>query len=358
MPNWMFKAAVQGVVSFLPKGHLWHYLLQKYAQMFLPVYVGSVNLTPGAFEHKLKQCRCHIESYLAGLHAHGTTDNGTQAILYDYPRPVLHHIPRNGLAGYSPSLCHKSLPELSVMELGTGLHPVISVGLYICGASRILTIDRIPLLRSDSVREVFRFFVKYAEAGKLADFLPYPREDRIGVLRRLLQRRTDLDPNDCLKELNIHTIVRDARHTRLKDNSIDFFVSNNTLEHIPREILQSIFLEFRRLASHSAVMSHYIDMVDHYWYFDKSLSCFNFRRYPHHIWRLFNNSLFYQNRLCISDYLNIHSNAGFKIAYRFTEIGSTEDLDRLRIATDFAHYSLDELLVTCSWIVSVHNHSE
>lgn len=182
--------------------------------------------------------------------------------------------------------------------------------------------------------------------------LPWIHKDRIFELRNVLKDRNLLSAAQLLEKLNIYVIACDARDTGLEGSSIDFFVSNNTLEHIPEDVIQSIFTEFRRLAAGRAVMSHFIDMGDHYANFDRNITPYNFLKYPNYVWRLFNNSLQYQNRLRMSDYRRIHQVTGFKIASEHNEKRSPENLDNIRIAKEFRHYPRDELLVVSTWMVS------
>jgi len=356
MPHWMLKAAFQGVLSLSPKSHLWNYLAQKYGAIFVPTCPETVELTSSVFDYKLRQCNCHIESYLAAHHLRNLSSDFSQTITCLYSHPILHQIPQHGLTGYSLTSQEKSLPECSVLELGTGLYPVIPVGLYISGASKIWTIDKAPLLRRKSVATVLRLFLEYATSGRLFELLPYARKDRIANLAEALGKTSNIHPKELLKQFNIYAINCDARDTRLEDGSIEFFVSNNTLEHIKNDVIQSIFTEFKRLSSNSCIMSHYIDMIDHYHYFDKSLSFFNFRKFSANAFRIFNNSLHYQNRNFLSDYISLHQNAGFKILYNLAERGSVENIQKITLAREFLNYSLDELLLTCCWIVSTHEH--
>jgi len=356
MPHWMLKAAFQGVVSLIPKSHLWNYLAQKYSAIFVPTCPETVELTSTVFEYKLRQCNCHIESYLATHHLRNLPNDLSQTITCLYSHPFLHQIPQHGLTGYSLTSDEKSLPDCSVLELGTGLYPVIPIGLYLSGTSKVWTIDTVPLLRPDSLLAVLRLFIEYAKSGRLFEFIPYVRKDRIANLAEASGKTSNFHPNELLKQFNIYAINCDARDTKLKDNSIEFFVSNNTLEHIRNDVIQSIFTEFRRLSASFSVMSHYIDMIDHYHYFDKSLSFFNFRKFSSNVFRIFNNSLHYQNRNTLSEYISLHQNAGFKILYNLAERGPVENLQKITLAKEFLNYSLDELLITCCWIVSAYEH--
>jgi len=355
MPHWMLKAACQGVLSLIPKSHFWNHLAQKYAAIFMPTCPETVELTSDVFEYKLRQCNCHIESYLAAHHARSLPNNRSQTITCLYSHPTLHQIPQHGLTGYFSPSHHKSLQECSVLELGTGLYPVIPVGLYLSGASKIWTIDKVSLLRPKSVATVLHLFIQYATSGRLFELLPYARKDRIADLAVALEKSPDLHPNELLKHCNIYPINCDARDTKLKDSSVEFFISNNTLEHIKNDVIRGIFTEFRRLSSNSCVISHYIDMIDHYHYFDKSLSLFNFRKYSSNLFKIFNNSLHYQNRNFLVDYISLHQAAGFKILYTFAERSSDENLKKVTLAREFLNYSLDDLLVTCCWMVSTYS---
>lgn len=312
MPHWMLKALVQGGLSVLPKSYSWNYLFQKHVTKSL-----NLDLNIAWFERKLMQCKQHIENYLTAI-------------------PI-----------------RKS--SFSVLELGTGWHPIIPVGLYICGASNIWTVDKIPLLRLTGVRDVLRLFIDYARKGSLVKILPWLDEARVFELKNVLEDRTLSSPAQMLERLNIYRIVSDVRNTGLKSSTIDLFVSNNTLEHIPEDVILSIFSEFKRLGSPGAVMSHFIDMRDHYANFDHSITPYNFLKYSNLLWRIFNNSLQYQNRLRISDHCRIHESAGFKIVYKNDKKGSLADFDSVHISKDFLRYSKEDLLVIDSWIVSTGN---
>lgn len=309
MPLWILKALVQGGISFLPGNQSWNYLFQKHVTK-------TLNLGSGRFERKLEQCRKHVENYAAAAPAKKTS--------------------------------------LSVLELGTGWYPVVPIGLYLCGA-RVWTVDRMSLLRASEVKEVLRLFLEHTQRGGLTEILPYVYEDRISSLQNLLDDDRPLPPAEMLKKLDIHHVICDARSTGLETSPIDLFVSNNTLEHIPEDVIYKIFLEFGRIASPGAVMSHFIDMKDHYANFDRSITHYNFLKYSSSWWRLFNNDLQYQNRLRISDHRRIHQAAGFKIVYEINEKGSPEELECMTISEEFRRHSNEELLVFGSWMVSTRN---
>jgi hypothetical protein len=276
----------------------------------------SIKLSEEAFLLKVKECRRHLESYFS-------------------------------------LMASKKKRSFCAFELGTGWFPILPVAFYLCGAFKIYTIDRTDLLTVGRIKEVLARFIHYAEREELVNVLPWVEEHRVFSLQKLLRDAETLSILELLKELNIHFIVCNAMDTGLEPSSIDFFVSNVTLEYIPEDILIGIFDEFKRLASFGALMSHLIITSDHYADIDHSITPFNFMKYPAWCWKLFNNSWHYQNRLRPSDYCRIHRNAGFNIIEKYDDNGSVSDLEKIKLAKDFRHYSKDDLLVLRTRIVSV-----
>ncbi len=295
----MFRRAI----SMLPRSQSWNYLLQKHVTK-------SLDLDTIWFQRRLRECRWHLENCF------NTGGN----------------------------------PSTRVLELGTGWHPTIPLAFWLCGVSKIFTIDIQPVLRPETLRATFESFVASADRGELAAALPWLKEDRLAMLRTIIDRQDE--PIQILRDLGIEALVRDARDSGLESASIDFFYSNSVLNEIPAHILTNIFSEFKRLASRRAAMSHYILLKDMYSSFDSSITSFNFLKYPDWAWNIFNSPLQCQNRLRVSDYRQIHQSNGFALLYEHDERGSPADLERVRIAKKFRRYSPDELLVTRSWIVS------
>ena len=141
----------------------------------------------------------------------------------------------------------------------------------------------------------------------------------------------------------------DARETGLPDKSVDFVSSTDTCEHIPGDDLGLIFRESRRLLRPGGAFSCRIDLQDHYAYFDRSLSKYNFLRYSDRTWRLVNSPLHYQNRLRSPEYLQLVLRAGFELVVEKpsgpSEAGLKE-LESLPLAPRFRRFPPEELGVT------------
>lgn len=143
--------------------------------------------------------------------------------------------------------------------------------------------------------------------------------------------------------------------TEFKDGSMDFIVSNTTLEHVPKDDIVKILKECYRISNDGAIISCLIDYQDHWSYFDKGISKYNFLRYSSSKWRRYNPSLHYQNRLRHKDYLDIISQTNFELLEVKPNPVTDKDLDLLRklpIDSYFLNkYTLEELAVKSAWIV-------
>ena len=308
MPSWLLKATVQGAISPLPGSGRLNYLLQKHV-------TGSVVLTEEGFERKVAQCRRHVHSYRESRGGDG-------------------------------------LPTLA-LELGTGWYPIVPVGLVLAGVEGVVTIDVSPLLDLARTRTALELYASQLQSGRLLALLPEIAPDRAEAVIAAARDRTARDAGELLERLGVRVLLGDARESGLPTGSVELFVSNNTLEHIPPATLRELMAEFRRLAAPGAVMDHFVDMSDHYAHFDGSISEFNYLRYSERAWRVFNNRLQHQNRLRLSDYRRILEEAGFALIAEEAERGAPADLGRVRLAPPFRGYAFDDLLVLRTWITAV-----
>jgi len=264
MPHWLLKASTQKVISWLPRSDSLNYAFQKHVTKL-------ARQRPEWFDHKIDQAARHLRNWDEAEHQ---------------GRP------------------HRA------MELGTGRHPVVPLALALAGVDEVLSVDRGTLVRAANVCAVVRMFIEAADDGRLAERLKVQRPDRLEIMRSLAA-----DPEIAaarLADIGVAFLVGDARGTDLPPASINLFTSNNTFEHIPPDVLD-ILVEMRRLAAPGAVLSHFVDLSDHYSHFDGSLSPYNLLRYSDSQWRLLNNRLVFQNRLRVPGYRRLFSAAGLDL---------------------------------------------
>ena len=236
----------------------------------------------------------------------------------------------------------------TVVELGTGWYPVVPLALRLLGAQRVISIDLSPLLSAQRVLSTVQRCLALVRAGALDGV----GEDDIVWMERILANGSGKDAQTLLGELGIEVRCADARETGLVRGSVDLFVSNNTFEHIPGDVLGGILGEFRRVGRSGSVMSHFVDMADHYAGFDRSITVFNYLQYSDRQWRLFNNPLQYQNRLRLSDYRALHRASGWSVVDEDLHAEPVEVLRTVSLAPRFQGMSEDDLRVTTAWMTS------
>lgn len=297
MSSWMLKAAVQGVVSRLPKSRQLNGLLQQRTR--------SLVLTDERFSGKWVQACRHIAN------AGSTT------------------------------------PPRCVVELGTGWYPTVPIGLALQGVQRVITIDLEPLFDRQRTLEVLRRYQDFAASGRIELSSTAGR-----LLDEALKDSHGRTAVELLRSMGVESQQIDARDTGLPEGSVDLFVSNNTLEHIGGPMLEEIFCEYARIAAPDATMSHFIDMADHYAGFDRSISVFNFLQFGPQTWRLFNNRLQYQNRLRLSQYRKIHEDAGWTVTQQDPHREPLEVLRSVALSSGFRHFGEDDLRVSSAWMCS------
>jgi len=306
MPHWLIKSAIHRVISGLPRPQFWNGLLQT-------CFTKSITLTRSIFEDKVAECHRHFHALISS---------------------------------------HSPLAEFSAVELGTGWFPTIPVGLYLCGARELWTVDIKPLLRPAAVRQVLRYYSDAEQSGVLQRILPERRPERIQALRSILSQPASKSASSLLEDFKIHVLVADAQSTPIPERTVKFFFSSGVLQYIPRPVLRGILAEFKRISAPGAVMSHRINLRDEYSLFDHSISPFNFLRYTEKQWRWRNSPLIWQNRLRISDYRQLLTEAGFHLIGEESTAGREEDLARIKLAPEFQDYARDDILVLHSYLTA------
>lgn len=305
MPHWKIKALIQGSLSRLPDAQRWNRQFQRYVTR-------SLTLEDDYLLSKWRQAARHVQHW------------------------------RDHSGGCTP---------FSALELGTGWFPINPVGLALSGASTVTTVDREVLFQEQQVRDVILRFHDLVKAGRLR------LEDSGG--RRRLESGVEAcgDPSlkaqDLLGAVGVNTRVGDARQLDLASDSVDLVCSNNTLEHIPPDVIGGLFTEFRRVLAPGGLMSHHIDLSDHYSHFDRSISVYNFLRYSEAEWRRYNNDLLFQNRLRLSDYERLHEETGWRVLCRESLRKPLEELAAVPVADTFVGYEPLDLAVYNTWMQSV-----
>lgn len=305
MKKWKQKAIVQKIISYLPFSKNINYFFQKYVTK-------GENLNDEYFLDRLGHAKEHLTCYQK------YTGN---------PFPN------------------------SSLEIGTGWYPVVPISLFLVGSDTIYSVDISMLTSKERIATTLRKFLDCQNAGKLKDFINYKTE-RFEVLQSILSNLEKYDLEAILKVLKITYIIEDARKLSLPENSIDLVNSNNTFEHIYPEILIPILKEFKRVVKkQNGVMSHFIDMSDHFAHLDKTINIYNFLQFTDNQWKWIDNSIQPQSRIRIYDYKKIYKDLNIPISELTFRKGNIDELKTIKLSAIYKNESMDEVAIShCHFI--------
>jgi SAM-dependent methyltransferase len=302
MMPWQGKAGLMHVFSMLPLGKDLHYVAQRRITRSLPS-------SDEKFLEIFDQAKTHVE--------------------------VLRRTSATGVE------------DARFYEFGAGFELGIPLSFYALGVRFQVVVDIRHLLRIELVNEILRKLKRMSH------------EDRACQSpERFLDRNHSNHWIDQLTECyGIQYLApSDARNTGLKDASIDFVTSTNTLEHIPAGDIPLILKECRRLLRKGGLMSSIIDYQDHYSYSDKRISAYNFLRYSDSAWHWYNPPLHYQNRLRHKDYIRLIQEAGFEVLEEKLTLPSERDIAHLNQASIWApfreNYAVSELAIRGAHVIA------
>jgi SAM-dependent methyltransferase len=293
--RWVAKAAVQRGLGALPQGERLNYVFQRHVLHSFPV-------PDSAYRQKFTRATAHLAAY----EEHGPGVPSANATFY---------------------------------EFGAGWDLAIPLSYALLGVGRQIVIDIRPSARTELVNETI------AALERLRPELEEATVRRLGDLGGPVSTIAELEPRFGIRYL----APCDARATDLPAASIDFASSTDTCEHIPAPDLVEIFSECRRLLQPGGAFSCRVDLQDHYAYFDRSLSRYNFLRYSDRTWGLVNSPLHYQNRLRAPEYLDLVREAGLEIVVSNPSGPSAEgraELEALPLAPRFRSYPPEDVGVT------------
>ncbi|TAL61370.1 MAG: class I SAM-dependent methyltransferase [Bacteroidetes bacterium] len=306
MRKWIFKAIIQKGISFLPFGHKLNFFFQKYVTR-------GVNLSDEYFEGRLIHAREH----------------------YKYFRK------------------HSSADKFSHFEIGTGWYPVVPIGMFLLGADSITTIDLVRFANEDRFRTTVQKYVEYFKNRKLNSILPGILQGRLNVLLEEVESHSCNSLGSFLEKFRMEYHVADARKIPLNDNSFDLITSNNTFEHIYTDALEVILKEFRRLCKKGGVMSHSIDLSDHFQHMDSSITIYNFLKYSETQWRWINNSIQPMNRMRIYEYRELYRRLSITVTEEINREINMEDYNKVKVNERFSFHPAEENAVSHTQLVSV-----
>jgi SAM-dependent methyltransferase len=296
--RWQLKAAIQRVLSAVPRGAEVNYLLQRHVTHGLPA-------SDWHFSRHAAEAVRHLDAYERHAGA---------------PRPT---------------------GELDAFEFGAGWDLIGPLSLWALGVERQTLVDVYAHVRWELVNDTLARM--------------HRRHDELAALAQRPLRRVDPEPLSDLAALERRFGIRylapcDARATRLPPASFDLITSTFTLEHIPAADVAAIARECARLLRPGGVLTGSVGLEDHYAFDDPRISVYNFLRFSERRWRLVNSSLHFQNRLRARDHLRLVRGAGLAVHEHDAVLPDRlrrSVLDALPLAEPYASaYTRDELAPT------------
>ena len=235
------------------------------------------------------------------------------------------------------------------LEIGSASYPTLPVCLYLVGAERVHTIDRVRRLQLDLLRKlVVRLEREIPSIAEAAGAYAGVCEAKRAHLRASLSTGATL--HDASESCIDYRAPADPTATELPQHAVDVVFSNSMLEHFPLVTLDKIFAESWRVLRPGGVVFHSVNCGDHYAYTDPSVGQLHYLQYSERQWRLlWNNDLQYQNRLRAIDFINLARKHDFEIVRDTTKVDPARlaELRALpRVAREFRGYSPEELCVT------------
>lgn len=304
MKKWVIKAIVQKLISYLPNSDKINYLFQKHVTK-------GVILSDEYFTDRLGHGIKHINAYKQ----------------------------------------HKNAVFNSTLEIGTGWYPVVPVAMFLAGANKIVTIDITELTDTQKVITTLKMFIDYRKANKLpADITII--EERFKTIESIVNNSQSLQLKELFAELNITYLNCDARKLPFDKESFDLIHSNNTFEHIYEPILEGILKEFKRVLSAKGLMSHFIDMSDHFAHADHSISIYNYLKYTAQQWKRIDNDVQPQNRMRICQYRDLYKKLSITIIEENLRPGNIDEAKSIKLSPPFNQFKIEDVAVSHGYIVS------
>lgn len=199
------------------------------------------------------------------------------------------------------------------LEVGTGWRVNLPIALWLGGASKIITIDLNPYLKTELILGDLAYIRNNQQEVKKL-FGDYAKEPIfLARLDKLINTETTLD--QLFDMVNVEYLApADATCLDLPSQSVDYHVSNTVFEHIQPDVLGNILLEGKRLLKDNGLFIHLIDLSDHFSHSDASICAINFLQYNESKWnRYAGNRYAYHNRLRIDDFLHMFNKMGLTI---------------------------------------------
>lgn len=309
--KWVLKAIVQKTISYFPKRDLLNLWFQK--NITKGVHFDSVH-----FDYKVRHAKDHIAFF---------RDNK-----------------------------NFSFTESTVIEIGTGWYPVIPISLFLEGFGRIVSLDLNNYLSKKTLLETLVLFIQKEKENHLSQYINI-KDDRWQVIKEIVAKKERLTLQEMCHLLRFEFTVCDLSKPPINIPKAEFMCSNNTFEHIHKNLMRKILVNCKSLIKAGGIMSHFIDMTDHFCHFDKSITEYNFLKYSEKRWNIIDNDIQPQNRMRLVNYKELYKELQIPITKEVIWPSKVHLLEGFPIHDEFSKYSVKQLAIFHAYLISDINSS-
>lgn len=308
--KWILKAIVQKSISILPQREKVNFFFQKNITK-------GVQLTDEHFNNKYGHALDHIH-FLSSFKSEKNSNS-----------------------------------SLNILELGSGWYPIVPIMFYLTDLGKVTSVDLQSWMNKETLFTAFKKFIEWEKSGKISLDDSQIVPEKWNTFVTVFENWDDYSYQDLKEFLGLTLIVGDARKLPFDNDSFDFICSNNTFEHIYPDVLIKILEDFKRVIKPQGLMSHFIDLSDHFAHFDTSITIYNFLKFSSSSWRLIDNSIQPQNRLRFKDYRELYASIQIPITKEEVRPGNLELLRKVKVHKTYESYSEKDLAISHGYIISL-----
>jgi SAM-dependent methyltransferase len=229
-------------------------------------------------------------------------------------------------------------------EVGTGWAPLLPILLGFAGA-RTLTFDVNRFLVPANIRTTLTILGKHSQT--VATELGCTIDDVYQRIESALTQPANAPVEALLEPFHVtYTAPVTGRPFPLEEGSLDMFVSNLVLAHVPADVMPDFIREMHRVMKDGAIAVHRIRMSDEFAGGDPRVHDMNFLRFSSKFWNRFANTrIKYNNRLRCSQYKKAFEECGFELLESEENVSQEglEGLKSMQIADEFQGFELEDL---------------
>ena len=307
LKKWQLKAIIQKGISYLPYKTNINFFIQKYITK-------KILLTDDFFEKRMIHARDHLDFFKKNENNH--------------------------------------FEEKTALELSYDQYPIISIAIFLSGFDIVISLNNANLVNKKTIVQTLKMFVEWRKKDKLEEYLENINDQRWEQLQEVISLQKKLNEEQICRILRLKLMSQDARNTKLPAQSIDFIISNNIYEHTYPLVLKFILKEFKRILAPQGIMSHFVDLSDHFAHFDKNITIYNFLKYSEKQWQKIDNSIQPQNRLRWKDYEKMYQDLEIIYTSEKLEKGDLKALATVSIHEMFNNFDMEELAISHGYLVT------